>query len=317
MGSRCRSAMRGGWGVGLVLCCGTGCQPGNWIDVALGNDIMCGQHASGRWDCYGDTAIEMPRDDYLAMSADNGVACGIRPEDHGVECFGDDAPKPPAVALRSLRYYENQAYAGAAGIHALSADGGAMFWGDPDLAWVDEGGRWDSFTSNSWGGAAYQSGTQVRYVDNAAWADEPVPDGFDEIAAFDIGETGNGYTWIGTDGCFRAEGTMTVGALSEIDCSGPFQPIVVGGLAGNYALAEDGTIHQLDTVDLDGDRLECGAPDGEFKALARGGRLTCGIRTSGSLVCWGPNTRSPDWLNAISEPYAPGEQGGGECDFRD
>lgn len=308
MGSRGLPVVQALGLVAAAILGGTGCKPANFISVAVGHDIVCGQHASGRWDCYGEANIDMPRDDYLAMSADRGVACGIRPEDDGVECFGEEAPTLPPAAFKSLRYYS------ASTVYGLTVDGEAVAWWGEGEDWYRLGGSWASFTANAFWEMAYQSEGEVRYWD---WDEEAFGDGFDEIAAFDIGETTSASTWIGTDGCFRAEGTMTVGALSEIDCSGPFQPIVVGGLAGNYALAEDGTIHQLDTVDLDGDRLECGAPDGEFKALARGGSLTCGIRTSGSLVCWGPNNRAPDWLNAISDPYAPGEQGGGEGDFRD
>ena len=89
----------------------------------------------------------------------------------------------------------------------------------------------------------------------------------------------------------------------------------MGGAAGNYALAEDGTIHQLDTLDAYQGRLSCEAPEGEFKALARGGNLTCGIKTSGTLVCWKPYNEIPGWLKAITEPYEPlGSYS--DCDFR-
>ena len=80
-----------------------GCKPANLIAVALGNDTLCAQHASGRWQCYSEFGLDMPRDDYVAMSADFGVACGIRPEDGGVECFGENAPAPPPPPSRLLR----------------------------------------------------------------------------------------------------------------------------------------------------------------------------------------------------------------------
>ena len=242
----------------------------------------------------------MPRDDYLAVSTDQGVVCGIRPEDLGVECFGVDAPTPPAVALKSLSFHSRASFRG------LSIDGDAMSWWDEEEKWSNLGGSWDSFTTNSWWEEAYQSGTDVQYSDASGTSSIP------EIAAFDVGEYGGTTTWIGTDGCFRVDDAFIFGQFSEVDCGGPFQPIVVGGAAGNYALDEDGTIHQLDTVDEYMDRLSCPAPAGEFKALARGGNLTCAIRKSGALVCWQARTYQDDWLKAISEPYVPSGESGND-----
>ncbi len=192
-------------------------------------------------------------------------------------------------------------------IRALSNEGFPAYWSTLRDSWSAEDGRWDSCTVNSYGASAFQSGTTVEYYDGGEAKFK------EDILAFDIGETTTVRTWIDTEGCFHADGS----GLNQVDCDGPFQPVVVGGTAGNYALAEDGTVHQLDTLDDYYNRFFCGPPEGEFKTLERGGNLTCGIRTSGSLVCWAPgNSGLAEWLRPASERYEVAEGTGTDCQLR-
>lgn len=302
MGRRHIGSPRSSCLAALAVIGATGCRSGNWIDLALGTNTFCGEHANGRWECYEKTeddkgqALDMPRDDYLAMSADHGVACGVRPEDHGVECFGEGAPTPPAGSLRAIRLYKD-ADGDFSEVYGLGMDRQVAWW-YPGLAdWPWDGGEWDSFSANSHRQFAYQAGSDVHFYGS---------DGvLEDVLAYDIGEDITD-AMVGTDGCFTASGFTDRSGLFEYkDCEGPFQPIVVGGLAGSYALAEDGLIHHLDTEDVYGVNASCPGPKGRFKALARGGDLTCAIRDSGALVCWVWTGPRPEWLSAFSGPYQP------------
>lgn len=284
--------------IGILLCVG-GCNADNWVDVTLGTDVLCAQHENGNWDCFGEATIDMPRRDYVAMTADHGVACGIRPEDSAPECFGEGAPSPPTAALSAIRLYVLDD--GTALIGAITVEGERWGWTSTIPDWENLGGQWDSFTENALGESAFQAGDEVQITSGGE------PRLVENIAAFDIGEIGYATTWIGTDGCFRASGTSDVGSLEEEDCDGPFQPVVVGGDAGNYALDESGAIRDLQTI---GSNMHpsytCSGPKGTFSALARGGIYTCAVRVSGGLVCWVANSDlKPDWLKRVSERYVP------------
>ena len=94
----------------FVLAQNIACKPGNFVELSLGTDMLCGEHPNGRWDCFQPNEqgharrFDLPRDDYVFVSPDGGSACAIRPEDSGVDCFGENAPTPPAMQLAALRY---------------------------------------------------------------------------------------------------------------------------------------------------------------------------------------------------------------------
>jgi len=289
------------WCVGVALAQSISCKPGNFVVLSLGTDMLCGEHPSGRWECFQPDEqgharrFDIPRDDYLFVSPDGGSACAIRPEDSGVDCFGENAPTPPAMQVAELRYVAPDLILG------IGLDGAAVSWG-VSAGYQDVGGVYDSLSAIEGGDAAYLSGTTVEFPFWDLW--EPIPD----VVAYDIGSGYSGVeAWIGTDGCFHTDGTDFWGDISGTDCGGPFQPIVIGARAGAYALDEDGTIHQLDIVGSDGYGGSCPAPKGRFTSLARWGDLTCGLQKDGGLVCWEPNggVHTASWVSELSGAYYP------------
>ena len=116
------------WCVAVALAQNISCKPGNFVELSLGTDMLCGEHPGGRWECFQPDEqgharrFDIPRDDYLFVSPDGGGACAIRPEDSGVDCFGENAPTPPDMQVAALRYVAPEL------ILAIGLDGAAVSW---------------------------------------------------------------------------------------------------------------------------------------------------------------------------------------------
>ena len=251
------------WCVAVALAQNISCKPGNFVELSLGTDMLCGEHPGGRWECFQPDEqgharrFDIPRDDYLFVSPDGGGACAIRPEDSGVDCFGENAPTPPDMQVAALRYVAPEL------ILAIGLDGAAVSWSASE-GYQEVPGVYESITATEGAFAAYLSGTTVEFpfFDSVG----PIPD----VVAFDVGGYAGVHAWVGTDGCFHTDGTDIWGDISGTDCTAPFQPIVIGARAGAYALDEDGTVHQLDIVGTDAGRwggvlgARGRSPDGEL-----------------------------------------------------
>jgi hypothetical protein len=113
------------------------------VAISQGVGMSCALFADGRASCWGDTRgqVDGPQPPYVAVSAGQRFACGVRAADQGVDCWGaKDSPvlETPTGAFARV----------SAGTHhacAVTSAGDATCWGHDFTGELSvPSGRWQT-----------------------------------------------------------------------------------------------------------------------------------------------------------------------------
>ena len=301
-------------------------RPANAATISAGLNHTCGIKTDRTVVCWGDNEYgqsDAPSGAFAAIAAGTGHSCGIK-ADQAVVCWGDNdwsqlnAPAGAFTAISSGHVHSC----------AIRADGTVACWGHNGYGQLDA--PTGVFTAISAGGG-HSCGVRADRTAQCWGASNRgqanAPDGaFTAVSVgtfhscglrtdrtaqcwgyYDVNSTIDTEITDGLNDTYVsvASGIEHVCGLSvqgEIDCHyfAPVQPgIWVGGAEIVEVLAAVvGAKVQL--VD---------APEGQFNAIDVGESHSCAIRTDGTAVCWGHNTKNQ--LDAPAETFAlaePSEQ---------
>ncbi len=269
---------------------------GTYTAVSAGDSYSCGVWADGSLECWGSASQQMPSGEFTAVSAGSGNWCGLR-ADRTLECgvhelFDPQIPSGEFTAVDVRGFGTHVASTLACGVRV---DGSLECWGTEFLEELF-GQQMPSgeFAAVSAGGI----GVCGVWVDGSleCWgsASQQTPSG--EFTAVSAGD----YHLCGV----RADRTIQCwgdnGAGQSDAPSGEFTAVSAGGFH-SCGLRTDGTIQCWGAKNNEylgefaltfGKDIAFGqsdAPSGEFTAVSAGYRHSCGLRTDGTIQCWGDN----------------------------
>jgi alpha-tubulin suppressor-like RCC1 family protein len=289
---------------------GTVPQPpaGHYIDVSIGLALGCAMQRELTVTCWhinrhtrGPQAreIPVPFDGLIAVRAGSTHACALRMGGQ-IACWDTDGTilqAPSGSGYRSIA-------SGAGFSCAIAADGSVSCWSyvvDRELPDPPTGAFLQIAAS---GGSSRACGIRIDGTLDCWGHDYPgdkvePPDGaFTQVS---VGATGTcGLRSDGAVLCWNRNGTHLVGAPG-----GQFQDLAVrmsGGL-GAFVIFEDGFLGILPHVEGDNEWML--PPPGSYRQIAAGETLSCGIRASGEVSCWGV---SPTEVSDLRLPSGPFQQ---------
>jgi hypothetical protein len=246
---------------------------GTFTSVSVGPaDEACGVRTDGTVACWGNSYYPAPAGTFISVSAGDSWACGIR-TDRTITCWGGDAfgdTIPPAGAFTSV----TTGYDYACG---LRTDGTIACWGDN--AQGDTAPPAGTFKFISLGRGydcgVRTEGTIVCWGNNAADDNMTLPGGTFKS----LGPGGGCPCGVRTDGtiacCKVPSGAPQVVCVTPLP-SGPFASII----GDNYLLRTDGTIAESCASGI-------APPSGTFISVSVGSTMACGVKTDGTIDCWG------------------------------
>jgi len=231
-------------------------------------------------------AKEPPAGSFKSVSANDGNACGVRPDD-SLACWGEYvALGMPSGTFKSVSVGYGHAC-------AVRIDDSLACWGWVTWSW--EGGTdvpappppSGAFKSVSAGDSAYSCG--IRADDSVTcWGidlhDEypslPTPSGsFKSVAAGDDYACG-----VRTDDSLECWGIDWNGVVSSRP-SGSFRSVSVSDYSHGCAVKLDDSLACWGT-NFDG---QASPPSGAFKSVSAGVAYSCGIKSDDTIECWGSN----------------------------
>ena len=288
--------------------------PDLFNDLAGGGSHTCGILSDGTIECWGDDGFGQssppapPAEGYTEITAGAGHTCAIRKSDQGVECWGDDSSNqssPPPDAFSSISAAEDFTC-------GIRTDGSLICWGDTaPLAPIAP------YPQVAAGGAHTCEILSTGALE--CWTSNPSP-GMPPIGTYTQLDSGPGYScaidgsgglvcWGSTPGMgvpsglatqvtTGGAGICTIEPDADADCAslgsgpGPIEQYSLnsGDLFNTFACWID------DTLDVDcGGFVQPTPPNGEFVKVKAGYQNVCGLRTDGTISCWGtlPSGQSP------------------------
>ena len=247
--------------------------------VSVGSAHSCGLRSDATAVCWGDNwfgQADAPSGSFTAVSAGVHHSCGVRSDATAV-CWGDNSGSKADAPSGSFTAVS------AGDIHScgLRTNGTVTCWG------VNYAGRADapsgSFTAVSAGGHSCGVRSDATAV---CWGD----DSFDGRADAPSGS----FTAVSA-GSHHSCGLRTNGTVT---CWG----------ANGFYDDEDGV--RGDFI-VDG---RADAPSGSFTAVSAGSHHSCGLRTNGTVACWGANWTGE--ADAPSGSFTAVSAGGHSCGVR-
>jgi hypothetical protein len=246
---------------------------GTFTSVSVGPaDEACGVRTDGTVACWGNSYYPAPAGTFISVSASDSWACGIK-TDRTIACWGGDAfgdTIPPAGTFTSV----TTGYDYACG---LRTDGTIACWGDN--AQGDTTPPTGTFKFLSLGQGydcgVRTDGTIACWGNSAADGNMTLPDGTFKS----LGPGGGCPCGVRIDGtiacCKVPSGAPQIVCVTPLP-SGPFASII----DYNYLLRTDGTIVEWCASGIT-------SPSGTFISVSVGSTMACGVKTDGTIDCWG------------------------------
>jgi hypothetical protein len=282
-----------------------------FTDLAGGGSHTCGILADGTAECWGvwGNGSELPPAEVFSeITAGAAHVCAIKASDQTVSCWGDDSSNqssPPADTFTSISAAEDYTC-------GIRTDGSLICWGDTapsaPIAPYPQVAAGGSHTCE-----ILSTGALECWTSNASPGAPPIgtytqlDSGPDYSCAIDGG--GNLDCWGSTPSLGLPSGLFTqVATGGEATCAiEPDASLDCGPLGGGAGPTEQITLNSGPLVDLfscsidDTLDVDCGgfvtptAPSGQFVKVKAGYENVCGLRTDGSISCWGtlPAGESP------------------------
>ena len=328
--------------------------PGTFTHLSAGTDHTCAVRAEGSLACWGSNTYgraEAPAGKFVAVSAADDHSCALR-SSGSIECWGWnvlDRLNPPAGAFTALD-------TGALTSCALRRSGsvecwGANWWGldepppgpfteisvsNTHACGIRDGGELDcwgleecSDSAKSWEGVdpwyRYDRKSTGHTILACAVGEAPADHGQADPPRGDFTSV-SVETW-------HSCGTR-VGGSAECWGSGRYQ--ASRGAVGTYAEERSGIPYfchvglSRDRCSRDGEFSQTDVPPGSYSHISIGDGHSCGLRTDGTIECWGDNlygeidvpelADSKDDPQGTDEPFVPyvgvSVSGGHGCGLR-
>lgn len=276
--------------------------PSGYIAVSVGTSHACAITVAGELECWGDRTerrTEAPAGTYTAISAGRRHSCALSTEGE-ISCWGSsdfgrlDAPNGTYIAIDVGRFQSC----------ALAENGSAHCWGltaSPAEGLNPADGYLDIAAGVQEACAVTRAG-RVACWGSGGYSDTLrrngfVLDGFVSIAGEDEYGGGN-WCALSDEGQLRCWGDLT-----EPGGGSGFLDISVGGRHGCAVTL----IRRILCWPQRDNRRR--APAGDFTSVATGSEGTCGIESSGDVVCWGDSYEAaesppPDRFTALAAGYS-------------
>jgi alpha-tubulin suppressor-like RCC1 family protein len=286
--------------------------PGDvFSEITAGENHTCAiKQADQTVKCWGDDFSNQssppPFDTFSAISAAQDFTCGVR-TDGSLVCWGDLAPTAPFVPYpevsaggsHTCEIYSN----GSLGCWTSAAQPGLPPLGtyvevDSGVGFscaVEDGGNVDCWGLNSGGQSTPPGGSFTLVGTGNGWACGERPNASyacwppalgTQPGPFLIGGGGTGLLFVESMGC-------SIGPNLTVTCNGMYPATPPGGAFSDVTV---GRLHICGlrtngTIACWG-TLPAGAspPDGSFLDVVAGAEHTCGLRPDGSVVCWGADS---------------------------
>ncbi len=289
---------------------------GVFVLVSAGYEHTCGVRDDGSVECWGSNQrrdglfvgqATPPGGTFLSVSSAHEYACGVR-DDGSVECWGSNEhgrARPPDGAFASVSAGERHAC-------GVRDDGSVECWG---LGWwpgatLPEG----AFLSVS---AGYEYTCGVRDNGTAeCWGDDQhgqatPPEGvFVSVSAgyehaCGVRDDGSVECW-GSDsayGFFAGQAMPPEGAFVSVSAGyGHTCGVRDDGTAECWGDDRFGKTRTPDQPTPAPETTRSGEGLGPFASVSSGTIHSCGVRTNGSVICWGSNE---DWYGSFTGQATP------------
>lgn len=266
----------------LALAWSTGCRPHDWVQIGVGDGIICARRMDESAVCVGTNfAATPPSVAYSDLRTGYGVACGARAADGGVECWGDVAadmgPAPDGEFAEVHPCHDVDTTA-----CAVTSSGDITCWGAPENPIIDEAprGAWGDLTLGThYGATVDEAGAPLCWGLYFSSDCGMVPNGR-EVA--DVEASGAGLCILYTDGSIDCQIVGIAAGAEEV----PPGSYVAVATSSKYAcgIRTDG---ELSCWGPNQDGYPMRPPPGRFVSVSAGPLEACAIDEGGELWCWG------------------------------
>ena len=279
---------------------------GRYTQISAGKNHTCGVQQDGTVDCWGANGrgqSSPPDGEFLQVSAGGAHTCGVK-ADSTVVCWGSSAVPSPPANQKFAQISSGNAHSCGITVGSENNPAKVACWGAPGLNRTDDYDN-STVTSVSSGddhncslGVAESIRRQAGTI--YCWGGRYHPRRSLEIDNIAIAAGGDHVCWIRGNGEVSCNGDDTSGQVTvPAPSAGAFDQdpytytALTAGTAHTCAIDSDGNDAQTrGAARCWGSNLEGQStpPSGIFTAITAGGAHTCGLRSNGTVECWGDNT---------------------------